>query len=584
MRIKTIKKYTASFIILLFVLFIVEGFFPLSCAAAVPGIVPQTLNRITDVSSPGIVQQRLGAKIRPYQQSAAPNLVQPTEKKPETPEQKIKLKLTRVIIKGNTTYTNEQLQTIFASSLNKTISLADLQNMVQEITKKYRSAGYVLSRAILPPQVITNGVVTVQVIEGFISDVKLEGNFGITKAYLTKYTKHLTRIRPFQISYLERDMLLINDMSGLSVKAVIQPSKTVPGGADLLLFVDRTHGQAFVSYDNFGTRFIGPQEVTVSGSLYSMMFPGDNNTLRYVTVPTSTELQLIEFLHSQPLGIHGLRTTIGGNYSATHPLFTLASSDVLGNSTYIFGDFSYPIVRTRSENIFLHSTLNYQNVNSTILGFPFYNDRLRSIVLGGSIDGTDRWKGVNSFGTDFEQGFDIMGADQHVRQSRLKGVPNFTKVSLNGSRIQWINSRLSFLGAFQAQYSCNPLLATEQYAYGGSDFGRGYDPAAIVGDDGLAAKLEARWSMNPEWRWLQALQPYLFYDAGMIWNRDAINLPAKQHANSTGLGIRFNFMPQVTGNFFIAKPLTFPVQTQVAMGESGYLWRTFFQITVSFEK
>jgi len=53
------------------------------------------------------------------------------------------------------------------------ITVAELQQIVQDITNYYRNNGYILSRAVLPPQHVANGVVYVQVIEGYIDHVKV---------------------------------------------------------------------------------------------------------------------------------------------------------------------------------------------------------------------------------------------------------------------------------------------------------------------------------------------------------------------------------------------------------------------------
>jgi len=66
----------------------------------------------------------------------------------------------------------------------------------------------------------------------------------------------------------------------------------------------------------------------------------------------------------------------------------------------------------------------------------------------------------------------------------------------------------------QAQYALEPLLATEQFAYGGAQqaLGRAYDPAEIIGDRGMAGSLELRMNLSPEKRFWQAMQLYVFYD------------------------------------------------------------------------
>lgn len=492
--------------------------------------------------------------------------------------EKIKLHLTRVIIRGNKVFKTKELQKIFASSINKTISLADLQALVEEISKKYREAGYILSRAILPAQEIKQGVVKVQVLEGYVSHIAVQGNPGRDQALIEQYGKNVMKSRPLKLSDLERVMLLMNDLSGLTVKSVLTPSKTIPSSADLTLVVTRQWVNAYFIYDDYGSRFLGPREVSYGGNINSLIAPGDRNAFHFSQTSVKKELYFEEFVHSQPVGATGLIWTLGSNYTRTQPGFTLRDADIIGQSFSVYSNFDYSLIRARSQNLTLRSMLNYQNVNSTIFGLPFYQDRFRSLGLGAYYDIADGWYGANSMELDFFHGFPIFGAQPHFLQSRPKGQTAFSKFNFTGSRLQTIKGRFSAYLSTQAQYAFNSQLATQQYSYGGAVYGRGYDPSEIVGDRGLAAKFELRMDTAPELRFLQAIQFYLFYDAGIVWNISSVGQPPKQSANSTGGGARITLIPQVYGEFFIAKPLTRQVATLEAIGQNGTQCRVFFQI------
>jgi hemolysin activation/secretion protein len=85
----------------------------------------------------------------------------------------------------------------------------------------------------------------------------------------------------------------------------------------------------------------------------------------------------------------------------------------------------------------------------------------------------------------------------------------------------------------------------------------------------------------PERYLLQAAQLYMFYDSGVIWNaKDVADQNTKQSATSTGLGSRFYFTKNLTGNLLVAQPLTKPVAALVTIGD-GRQPRVFFSITAS---
>ncbi len=504
--------------------------------------------------------------------------------KPETPiqsAQKISFKLTKIILSGNTVFTDAQIAAIYQAKLNTTITLSDLQQITEEITKKYREAGYVLSRAILPPQQIKKGVVKIQIIEGYINNVSINGDAGPAKKLLLEYAEKAKRSHPMQIADLEHYMLLANDLPGYKVAAILNPSTTTSGAADLVLNVTRSRVAFMTSYDNYGTRYLGPQQVTASGSVYSLIAGGSMDLFRAVETTRGRDLHYGEYLHTQPIGSNGLNLSVDANYTQTQPGFVLTPLLIVARNATGYMDLSYPVIRSRSTNLYLHSTANYQNVTSTILSSPFYQDRIRSIIVGGAFNHLDHWFGLNTVSLDIEHGFPIWGAHTHTLQSNPFGRTVFTKENLTLARLQQINARFSLLGSVHGQYSNEPLLATEQFIYGGTDYGRGYDPSAIVGDRGAAGKLELRADTSPELRFLQAVQYYAFYDAGIIWNINETNLPLRQTAMSTGVGARINFMNHLSGNVYVAKPLTLPVAVFQILGRNANAPRTFFQLVVS---
>src|SRR5579872_3445983 len=189
--------------------------------------------------------------------------------------EKIYFQLNKVIITGNTVLTDEELQSIFASSLHKKISVADLQSLIQAVTTRYRDKGYILSRAILPPQEIKNGVVKIEIVEGFISTVTVTGNPAGARKLIEEYGQHIVQSKPLNIAVMQHEMLLMNDIPGIFVKALILPSKTVPDAADLTLVADHKLITASLEQDNYGTRYIGPIQSSLSFSANSIFVSGD---------------------------------------------------------------------------------------------------------------------------------------------------------------------------------------------------------------------------------------------------------------------------------------------------------------------
>lgn len=536
--------------------------------------------QIPNAFDPGQMQKNVQKEAINPRTKALPPVVNKVEPHAPIPGGKsVQFTLNKVILTGNKIFTDKQLQPIFTSSLHKTISVADLQSLVQQITVYYRDKGYILSRALLPPQEIKNGVVKIDVIEGFINTVTVTGKPGGARKLIEEYGQQIMQSRPLNLADMQRQILLANDLRGITVKAIIIPSKTTPDSAELILVADYKVLSVGIEQNNYGTRFIGPIQNSVFLAANSIFTGGDVTGGNVTVTSKESEMQYYNLYHTQPLNSKGLSFTIGSSYTATQPQFLLEPVEIVGLSASFYGNLTYSLIRSRERNLSLHALANYQNVTSTILGFPLYQDRIRSLTFGGAFDTTDRWNGSDNVGLDIVQGLPIFGAQMHAEQSRPEGRSQYTRLTASLSRLQQpLYKRLSLFTSFSGQYSFQPLLATEQFSSGGPIYGRGYGPSEIVGDQGLSGKVELRVDTQPEKFLLQAIEYYVFYDAGVIWNRDTLNTPARQDLTSTGVGLRLAFTPQVYGELYIAKPLSRKATTLTPPDQNPQQARGFFQI------
>jgi hemolysin activation/secretion protein len=132
-------------------------------------------------------------------------------------------------------------------------------------------------------------------------------------------------------------------------------------------------------------------------------------------------------------------------------------------------------------------------------------------------------------------------------------------------RLQRVVNSVNLLASFKGQHSSDALLSSEEFGVGGSGFGRGYDPSEIVGEQGIAGKLELQWN-NPFANTLfDNYQLYGFYDAGRVWNKDATTSGEKINSlASTGLGFRGSFLYGTNVEAFWALPLTTDVGSRTS--------------------
>lgn len=536
---------------------------------------------------PGRVQKNYLPRQLPTPK-AAPSLTRPAEEASPLGEEakKIRFKLNKIILEGNHVYTDAEIKALYKDKLNTEISIAELQEIVQNITNYYRNNGYILSRAILPPQHVKNGTVKVKIIEGYIENVKILGKPYGAERIAYDYGKRITKSKPLQIKDMEYYLLLTNQLPGVDAKAILEPSKTQIGAADLNIAVETERLNSTLSYDNYGTLYIGPHQITGIGMVNSMIRSGDTTRLTYLTTSHGGQLHYLDLSYQTPIHDRGLSVTLGGNQSKTAPGFILAQTDTNGKSNAYYINARYPLILSRSEYLTADLDLDYLNSKTTQFDtILVYYDRLRPVRGGLTYSFSDKFNGSNLVMAHLEQGLNIWGAsdDPHSETvSRFGADAIYTKIELMGSRVQSLGeSPFALFFLAQGGYSNKPLLASEQFGFGGSQIGRGYDPAEILGDRGIAGSVEVRYNLFPEKFLFSSLQFYIFYDIGKVWNIKKLpDVDQNQSAASTGFGARFNFTPDLYGNVMFTQVLTKEIASEALRGR-GRNPKTFFNLVAT---
>lgn len=552
---------------------------------------------------PGQIQRRLA----PEQGRVSPSLpAVPEVTEAPAPDQagEIRFELRGVVVEGATAYREADFAPLYEKLLNRTISLADVYRLADAITTRYRSDGYVLSRAIVPAQRIAAGDVRIRVVEGFINNVRYEG---APTAPILAYGEIATRSRPLRAEDLERALLLMNDLPGVVARGTLAPSPGVAGGSDLVVTIERSPMEISTIFDNRGTTFIGPLQMFAQAGINNLTGRSDSLEFRFVTTPErSSELRYYELGYSRPLGDRGAILSISANWSDTRPGGALQTDflETVGEAETVTARISYPVIRSRRRSLLLDGSLALRNARLDQRELPSqtalitsYDDRIREARLGLTLEALDAWGGRNVLRVELTQGLPVLGASPNGRPaggSRPGGLSTFTKGSADFSRLQDLSALapgLGFLTAVSGGGSFGQtLLASAQYALGGAQFGRGYDPAELTGDYLLAAKAELQYeaaqapfipgvAFLAREAGLRYLQFYHFVDFGMVWNQPLAGLTGADARGrsllSAGVGARAGISNHFTTSIEVSKPLTRGVAAFAGRGNAKPFRFTF---------
>jgi hemolysin activation/secretion protein len=471
--------------------------------------------------------------------------------------------LNKVILEGSTVYNQADIDALAKDSLGASVSFADLDALARSITRKYRADGYVFSSALLPPQKIKDGVVVMRAVEGRITNVVLEGNFKDDNNLIRDLAEKIKAAGPSNTKDIERYLLLIDDLPGIKARSVVKPSVT-PGGGDLVITVEQDDFEGSASIDNRGSDYLGPYRGTLIGAANSLFGIHDRTTVRGILTSQTSELRFADVTHEEQLGTEGFRLKGRFAVTRTEPGEELKAFDLKGNSHLFDLEGMYPILRGRQYNVNLLSGFTALNSETEISSITTAEDRVRSVRAGGQFDFTDALAGVNQFELLLTHGLDGLGAtDDGAGRSRTNGEHSFFRTNLTATRIQELGGNFSAQLSAAGQYSPDALLASEEFTVGGPEYGRAYDSGEIAGDRGVSGSLELRYTSDPFADFIKSQQFYVFYDAGKVWNKDAVvGEYSSASLASAGLGVRFNLEQDVYGYVELDTPLTRNVNSE----------------------
>jgi len=415
----------------------------------------------------------------------------------------------------------------------------------------------------VPRQTVKDGVFRIRVVEGFIDRVTVEGDVGPVRERAQAYLDHITAVRPARQQDLERYLLLVTDLPGVSASGVLRPGTGEAGAAELVVKVERQPFQGYALVNNRGSKYTGSWLAALSVQENSATAFGEELQALFIPTVGSNEQRYGLLSYSQALGSDGLRVGALAGYNRTRPGYTLDPFDVKGKTTFGQLSATYPVLRSRAKSISVEGGLQATDTTEDALGERFVDDSLRILFVGVNLDLVDGWGGQSALGLSVGQGLDALGASEEgdAYLSRPAGVPDATALRLEGGRYQPFGATpWGLWTAVKGQYAWDPLLVDQQITFGGQTFGRGYDPAEIAGDKGAGMTLELRYTEAVESEWLRGYQAYAFYDLAAVWDVEAPR--GEQSLASTGLGVRTRLGGQWYLDLEVAQPLTRVPETQ----------------------
>ncbi|CAM0117645.1 ShlB/FhaC/HecB family hemolysin secretion/activation protein [Rhabdochlamydiaceae symbiont of Dictyostelium giganteum] len=427
--------------------------------------------------------------------------------------------LQKIEVRGNAILTNEYLEKECLSYLDKPLNLNDLEELCLHIQAIYEKQGYFLVTAYLPPQEITEGVLIIEVIEGRLGSITVEGNKFYSAHFIESY------FLPFQntcIHYQKfmKALLLLNENMDLHVEGTLKRGRD-PGAVDLILNVKDQHPFHLA----FDVNNEGSEETTNwrSGAKLERgnnWIMGDKITLIQVAGAPPSHLYFFDLIYHVPLTLKGLffEASYLGAFFKTSPLLT----ECRGRSQIEEMKMIYAVKRDPHQSVNSFMQLQRKKLQNFGSLSSLNDDKLTILGGGFSMDTYDSFKGrvflEGKLSIGIPHFLGSMGA-KSPHSSRVGAGGEFLKLQGEFKRFQPLIKGLLWKMKGGFQLSLNKLPLGEQIYLGGVDTVRGYPLAQELGDHGYY--LSSEMHLFPSFFRSNSYLPFdpqeeLFYFTGFI--------------------------------------------------------------------
>ncbi|MGB3640401.1 MAG: ShlB/FhaC/HecB family hemolysin secretion/activation protein [Rivularia sp. (in: cyanobacteria)] len=461
-----------------------------------------------------------------------------TPKPPTTSSDEI-INIKELRVLGNTVLQDEINQLIQEySNCNKqtcSVFFEDLVKLRSAIAELYINNGYITSGAfILNNQFLSTGIVEIQVVEGELERIEIEGLNKLQTNYVRSRIRLATK-PPLNRKNLEVALQLLQlDPLLKQVNARLVAGST-PGRNILLMQLQEAAA--------FNTGFVinNNQSPTI-GSLQGTAFASYNNLLGFGD-QFSAEYGLTEGLDLYSLGykipFNAQDGTFNLRYSNNNSQIIENQFDDLGirsDSETLSLGLRQPLVKKPDTELALGLALDIRRSQTFLLDdepFSFSegpeDGKSRVSVIRFSQDWLQRnAKQVLAARSQFSFGIDAF--DATVNQSGTDG--RFFAWLGQFQWVQQVSPKTLVLTKINAQLTPDALLPLEKISLGGIDTVRGYRQNQLVADNGIIGSVELRIPLTSN----NLLQIRPFFDIGTVWNNRAEN-PEPQTVAGLGMGL-----------------------------------------------
>jgi hemolysin activation/secretion protein len=439
---------------------------------------------------------------------------------------------------------------------NSTI-LKTLYDAADKITKLYLEKEYITSRAVLVENTLKEDVIKIQVYEGSVNEIVVEGTKRINPEYICSRIR-LAGLHPIHKQRLEDQLILLrSDPMFKNVEASLRPAdENEPGVSTIIVRVSEASPfKAAFGVDNYSPPSIGSERLGAVVSYHNFVTSGDQISASY-NRSIAGGLNLYDFNYKVPL--NPMDGTLQLRASSNETRIVDPKYDRLnirGNFKLYEINYRQPLVRKPRQEFALSLGFTYQDGQTFLfdnLPFPFgigpdNNGVSRTSVVKFGQDYVSREKkGAWSGRSQFNFGTGLFNA---TTNNEPKPDSEFFSWYGQIQRTQKLSEDQLLILGLDLQLTPNSLLPSQQFVVGGAQTVRGYRQNTRSGDNGIRFSIEDQITIARDKGASSTLIINPFVDLGAIWNHpenpNNDSLARQRFLSSAGLGLLWKPIPNL---------------------------------------
>ena len=480
---------------------------------------------------------------------------------------------------------------------DKKYTIDRLELLAEDLTRYYRSKGFILAKVFFPEQGVINKTLSLDVVYGTLEKVTAHNHDHYSSDRLTRPFKDITGL-PIEITSLESSLIELQQYPGVSVQSRFREGESL-GSTQIDVFVkDEKITDFNFSFDNYGSEYTGSMRGTLTADVYNVVDMADQLSINVLATvdPTNSvfwgasyQFRWSPYFDNPNLNRafrHGLlfkfghqqsEYIVGGDFELAK-IRGEANTSFVGVSKYFYlqNDFKWSAGLTLSKK----QATSYQNDR------PQVEDKLSIVTTTSTLLWNDHLTSpaANAIQLDIHTGLPGFAGSYSNGDSRISRVSNtnqkapmdFVKYNLSLVRNQKVGP-YEVLGKIRMQYTDDLLLSSELANLGGATSVRGYASSDFSGDKAtiLTFEVSGRANANKFSIPISDLKLAAFVDHG-IGTRLSPDLDVLAEAEMTSVGGYAQFLKD--GKFSSKIELAMPLN---AIGDSD---KNQFEVLFNFDR